>query len=202
MSVAVEDVNAYLRFIKERAGITEPVAVAELVKELTGSVPPLLIGRVERGIHQTKGLAEKLLRLHMDLGDVKQLEQAARITDILTWQLQAHEHMICWREAKEDVGLPVIEPDRGTEDAMCLLYGAFERDLEFRTPFDLPLYVGDAADKGYRHIWTVIQTTDASLANVETGMVERRIVNQGQPNEMEKYRRRRASWSWIDEYAA
>ena len=59
--VSVEDVNAFLSFIKERANINDQTALAQMVGVLVEQIGPLTLGSVDRQDSHIRLVARKLL---------------------------------------------------------------------------------------------------------------------------------------------
>ena len=59
----MEDVTAYVNFIKDTVGITHEDELVEAIGILANKVHPLALGNVERFIAQSRMIAKKILRL-------------------------------------------------------------------------------------------------------------------------------------------
>ena len=128
--IAVEDVNSFLSFVKERANINDQDAVATILASLINQIGPLTIGSVNRQHHHIRLVARKLLTSRREKLDE---EKISTIIETLTEKIYSHGHAIGRREAK-DIGLPVEYPDSGLEELMWKLYLRYEEFLELREP--------------------------------------------------------------------
>ncbi len=159
---SVEDIQAYLEFVKNDLGITasknsaadpeppgfNPNVLDHLVKELS----PTQIGIVKKSMKLSEGLAEKLLLLHMT--DTKQVESIVKKFNTMTH----HGYTIGRKEAKES-GLPVEYPSEQLEKLMWAVWTDLSSELKCDVPFD-PLMALTANPK-----------MSAALANnINTGM--------------------------------
>jgi hypothetical protein len=137
LGISVEDVTAYIALIKEDAGITHEDELVVAFNKLAEQVHPLALGNVKRSLSQSRMMAEKLLRLHMD---PKQDEhQINEIVDSLTSKLYFHGHPINRTEAQEHIGLKTIEkPTAVVERAMWDLYLEYEDEMKLDSRFDIP----------------------------------------------------------------
>ena len=101
----IEDIIGYINFAKEKVGIAEQGALAEIMKELSREIPPTLLGSVNRTHSLIRRLAKSLLYLHKSRLTDKQIKE---ITQNLTQNLYSHRHLINRKEAKGDVGFGSI----------------------------------------------------------------------------------------------
>ena len=106
--ISVEDVNAFLSFIKTRANINDQTALAQLVGVLVEQISPLTLGRVDRQDSHIRLVARKLLTSHNRKMEEEKLQS---IIETLTEKIYSHGHAIGRKEAK-DIGLP-LEPADG-----------------------------------------------------------------------------------------
>ncbi len=66
LGISVEDVTAYVNFIKATVGITHEDELVEAIKILADRVHPLALGNVERFLSQSRMIARKILRTHIE----------------------------------------------------------------------------------------------------------------------------------------
>lgn len=128
--IAVEDVNSFLAFVKERANINDQDAVANILNSLINQIGPLTLGSVNRQHHHIRLVARKLLTSRREKLDE---EKISTIIETLTEKIYSHGHAIGRREAK-DIGLPVEYPNNDLEELMWELYLKYETFLELREP--------------------------------------------------------------------
>lgn len=128
--IAVEDVNSFLAFVKERANINDQDAVANILNSLINQIGPLTLGSVNRQHHHIRLVARKLLTSR---GEKLDEEKISTIIETLTEKIYSHGHAIGRREAK-DIGLPVEYPNNDLEELMWNLYLKYEAFLELREP--------------------------------------------------------------------
>jgi hypothetical protein len=135
LGISVEDVKAYIAFIKNTVGIQNQPELIKAVEALIAKVHPLALGNVERFLAQSRMIAEKIMRTHMpDAGSTKQIEE---IIDTLASKLYFHGHPINRQEARKELGLKVVEtvPEQ-LEALIWKLYEDFEIEMENRTIYD------------------------------------------------------------------
>ncbi len=139
-----EDVTAYLRFVRERAGISDQHALAQLVGSLASNLTPVLLGKVERIYSHIRLVAKKLLSQHRPPMTEQSISQ---IIDALTEKTYVHGHGIGRQEAKE-LGLDVGDLDGKAEDAAWELYLEYEKLLKLRDSTDpMRFFTDDGPDK-------------------------------------------------------
>lgn len=133
LGISVEDVKAYISFIKETVGIRHEEELVKTIEILAQKIHPLALGNVERFIAQSRMIARKLLMLHTQTDLQHSLDG---IIEALASKLYFHGHPINRKEAKE-LGLKVLEDvPAELESAMWDLYTDFEEELEMRLSFD------------------------------------------------------------------
>ena len=137
--ISVEDVNAFLSFIKGRANINDQTALAHLVGVLVEQISPLTLGRVDRQDSHIRLVARKLLTSHNKKMEEEKLQS---IIETLTEKIYSHGHAIGRKEAT-DIGLPVESPDDNTEELMWSLYLQYEDFLKLDDPIDPEIKLGD-----------------------------------------------------------
>jgi len=137
--IAVEDVNSFLSFVKERANINDQDAVANILGSLINQIGPLTLGSVNRQHHHIRLVARKLLTSRREKLDE---EKISTIIETLTEKIYSHGHAIGRREAK-DIGLPVEYPDDKVENLMWELYLKYENFLKLREPIHPEIVLRD-----------------------------------------------------------
>lgn len=130
--MSVEDVMAYIAFLKERAGLDDEGAMGDNVKVLAERLPPWVIGSIYRTQSHIRLIARKLLASHHRPLDEEKIDP---IIDILAEKMYFHGHAIGRREA-EQLGLPVVRPDRELEDVMWQLFEAYEQLMQLDRPLE------------------------------------------------------------------
>ena len=99
---------------------------------LTDKIHPLALGNVQRSHHQSRMLAQKLLRKHMGRSEEHQIET---IIENLKSNLFYHGHPINRKEAKSDLNLKVSEATGNLENVMWNLYLQYDEALQMSSPF-------------------------------------------------------------------
>jgi hypothetical protein len=144
--ISVEDVKAYVNFIKTTVGITHEDELIKAIEALTEKVHPLALGNVERFLAQSRMIARKILRTHMPDTEDHTIEE---IIENMASKLYFHGHPINRVEAKNDLRLKVkIELPPALESAIWDLYKDYEVEFEnqsiFNPPGDLAALAGAA----------------------------------------------------------
>jgi Serine dehydrogenase proteinase len=163
--ISVEDVKAYVNFVKKTVGITHEDELVETIKILATQVHPLALGNVERFVSQSRMIATKILKTH-------QTEKADHIinemVENMTSKLYFHGHPINRGEAKNDLGLAVCsEVTSALETAMWDLYLDYEEYFENTSVFNpqgdlfsmvAPQGTPGPLKKEYEHVYAVIES--------------------------------------------
>jgi hypothetical protein len=147
LGISVEDVKAYVTFIKTTVGITHEDELIRAVEALTAKVHPLALGNVERFLAQSRLIARKILRTHMPDSEEHVIKE---IIENMASKLYFHGHPINRHEAKDDLRLKVnLDLPPELETAMWNLYKEYEvefdNQLVFNPAGDLAALAGQAA---------------------------------------------------------
>ena len=142
--VSVEDVMSYVKFVRDKAGITDQSGLASALAALTEYPGPLILGSIYRTHAHIRSVAERLLESRERPLDDQKIQL---LIDTLAERTYAHGHAIGRREAT-DMGLPVVAPDPALERTMWELFVEYERALRLNEPIDPVAYLGDTGERG------------------------------------------------------
>jgi hypothetical protein len=133
LGISVEDVTAYVNFIKSTVGITHEDELIKAIEILANKVHPLALGNVERFISQSRMIARKVLRTHMKDADEHTIDD---IVENMASKLYFHGHPINRVEAKHDLRLKVnLEVPPELETVMWDLYKEYEIEFDNLSTF-------------------------------------------------------------------
>jgi len=143
--LGVEDIAAYLSFLRERAGITDQQGLTEAVKALADHLTPTLLGRMERIYSHIRLVARKILSLRRP-----PLTESAinAIAETLTERMYAHGHGIGVEEATT-MGLPVQRMGDQLEPLVWSLFLDYEEEMGLQTTADPHAYFADESTNRY-----------------------------------------------------
>ena len=128
VGISVEDVTAYVDFIKNTVGITHEDELIRAIEVLAQRVHPLALGNVGRFLSQSRMIARKILRTHMKPDEGHIIDE---IVENMASKLYFHGHAINRKEAINDLHLKVItnlSPE--LETTMWDLYLDFEKEFK------------------------------------------------------------------------
>lgn len=134
LQIGVEDITAFVNFIKDRVGLTDQSALGSSINLLVEKVGPLAIGNLTRFYYHNRMLIEKLLKTHRTKITEDKIQH---ISDSLTEKAYFHGHSINRREAKSDYQLKVEYPTQNIEELMWSLFLEYENELELLIPFNV-----------------------------------------------------------------
>ncbi len=170
LPVSIEDVYSYMTLIAEKMGIYDENVMARAFLLLAEKIHPLALGNVHRNWMLIRSLANKMLSLRREMFTS---EQAQNIVDYLTEKLYAHNHMIARREAKEEIGLPVILADNELNNLLWTLYEDVAAELKLAEPFN-PTEIIRGNRTEFEVASGLVESECGSNYFVFSGMVERR----------------------------
>jgi len=169
LGISVEDVKAYVAFIKTTVGITHEDELIKAVEALTEKVHPLALGNVERFLAQTRMVARKILLTHMDSADEHKIEE---LIENMASKLYFHGHPINRKEAKDELGLEVeLDLPPSLESSMWDLYRQYDVEFDnqavFHPPGDLaalppPVIGGAPLQREYDLVHAMVESTRLS----------------------------------------
>lgn len=144
VGINVEDVKAYIAFIKTTVGIHHEDELIKAIEILVQKVHPLALGNVERFLAQSRMIAKKILLTHMKEHEDHEIDE---IIETMASKLYFHGHPINRVEAAKELKLKVTNPNADLEKAMWELYLDFEIELKNKEAFDpmAALFVAAAA---------------------------------------------------------
>lgn len=135
MQFGVEDINAFLKFVRTELGRGYSRHGHEAISKLIDRVQPELLGSINRTYFRIRLLIEKMLRL---TGRRYGSAAMKRITDQLTVAYYSHQHFISREEIMNDLKLPVVRAENlGVHGLIWELYEEYQSEFQSRTPFDL-----------------------------------------------------------------
>jgi hypothetical protein len=132
--ISVEDVAGFFDLAMKSAEIKEKQPLLSIFDKLASQVHPLALGAVYRSREQIQTLADRLLSFHMK-GDTKKKERE-RIVSMLTRELGSHDYLIGRTEAKERMGLNVIDVSDELNRKLLTLFNEYQNLLLLRTPYN------------------------------------------------------------------
>ena len=125
-TINVEDVMAYLKFVREQVGLTDQAALSQSLGSLAGRLDAVGLGSVYRTRSHT---ATSPTGCSTSAEAVAKRAVMETIVETLAERVYAHGHGIAFGEAK-DIGLPVRKADTATDEAMTALLEAYEADMK------------------------------------------------------------------------
>lgn len=131
-SVNVEDIMAYLRFAKERAGLEAQEALTASLGKLADRLDPVLLGNVYRTHSHIREVASRMITSRAKPPDA---DVTAKIVETLAEKTYAHGHAI-GRSAAADIGLPVLDAPAELESGLWELLEEYEELMKLREPID------------------------------------------------------------------
>ena len=133
--ISVEDVKAYISFVKSTAGIQHEDEFVKAIEILAGKVHPLALGNVERFISQSRLIARKILTTHMKEEPPHKIDE---IIEMMASKLYFHGHPINRVEAREELGLKVIPnvPNQNLRRRCGSYISIMKSEFENRKIFD------------------------------------------------------------------
>ena len=130
--ISVEDVMAYLKFVKERGGVTDQGGLVSALGALNDAPGPILLGNMYRTHSHIRAVAAKMLESRVE---GLEEQKSAFIIETLAERTFAHGHAISRSEARE-IGLPIADDDVDLERLMWDLYLGYETELKLLEPLE------------------------------------------------------------------
>jgi hypothetical protein len=176
LGISVEDLNSYLLFAKEKAGVRENQMI-DAYKFLVEKLHPLSIGNAYRAYRMSRSLTERLLWLHMDKkNDEKRIK---KIVKELTGDITIHAYPID-RDEASDLGLPIEKAHDGLDKSMRELYAQYATDLRLGQPFNPGEVLANREMANVSNVGAYLETTSTSYQFTFTGNLLK-VVKNNQP---------------------
>lgn len=156
--INVEDIMAYVRFIRDRAKLTDQQALAGAIGALVDRVDAVTLGNAYRTHSHIRDVARRML---LSRNAPPNEQDMLRIVQTLAEQVYAHGHAISLGDATE-LGLPVQRADSALDDAMWRLLNAYEDDLKLLDPVDPAAVTADDDVYAEDTVVAVVETTAGS----------------------------------------
>lgn len=173
--VNIEDVFSYLSLARDKAFLQSEEGMVKAFTLLTERIHPVALGNVHRNYHLIRSLSAKMLRLRKN---PPSHEESQHIIDNLTEKLYAHNYMVARREAKEDIGLPVVCPDHEMEELLWSLYEDYAKKLKLGELFD-PAGILHGTSTDFEVEGGIIESLYGLDSFVFSGIVERHDFPEG-----------------------
>jgi hypothetical protein len=194
LPISVEDVVGYLDLARKEANLSGDASMTTIFHQLAERVHPLALGSVYRAKEQIRMLSKKLLQFHMTADSEGEMD---RIVTTLTRELYSHDYIIGRNEAKEGVGLNVVDVDPELERAVWKLFQEYEGLLELNVPYSPPAFLGQEDSKRGVFTRAIIESTGGVEAFVTEKEARRVQVSQpGAPGPTEIYQERILFEGW------
>ena len=139
--VSVEDIMSYLKFTRERAGLSDQQALVTGLSKLTDRLDAVTLGNAYRTHSHIRDVARRML---LSRNEPATEQEMASIVETLAERVYAHGHAIGLRDARQ-IGLPAQAADDDLDAAMWRLLNIYEADLKLLEPID-PVVATAAAD--------------------------------------------------------
>lgn len=165
-SVSVEDVMAYVKFVQERAGLSDQAALSTGLSKLTERLDAVALGNAYRTHSHIRDVARRML---LSRNKPHSEQTTATIVETLAERVYAHGHAIGLTTAKE-IGLPAVRADPSLEVVMWDLLKEYETDLKLLLPLDPAAALGGTDRYSEDGIIAIVESTAG--AHEFTGKIE------------------------------
>jgi len=128
--ISVEDVNSYINLARNEFGIRDQEGMVKVFERLSQTINPLALGAVNRVREQIEFLGLTLLNGHSS-----DQEKNKRIVETLIRGRYSHDYIINRREARDVIGLNIIDGDPGFENKVIDLFRQYQDVMELNVPY-------------------------------------------------------------------
>lgn len=154
-NVNVEDIMAYVRFSRDRAGLSDQAALVTSLGRLTDRIDAVTLGNAYRTHSHIRDVARRML---LSRAKPASEQEMATIVEMLAERVYAHGHAIGLRDAQE-IKLPVTSAETKLDDAMWRLLNQYETDLKLLEPIDPAAVTGNQDRYQEEGVISVVETT-------------------------------------------
>jgi len=150
--VNVEDVDGFLSFAKNELGLSGQESMQKVLDALSSNINPVVLGAMYRSREQIAFLAAHLLNEHID-----DEELVERVVRVVTSKQFSHQYVIGRKEAKDSLGLNVIEPEARLASLIVGLWEHYSEITEVDKPYNPQ---------------TVLEREFVKVSNFDRGIIE------------------------------
>lgn len=137
---AYEDIGAFLKFVREDAGITRERTMSTVIDKLFDNIDPVILGVARRASDLATAVGERMLSTHMD-----NKRGARKIADDLNKGFFAHGDAVS-RSRALNLKLKVADRDADLEALIWDAYLGLESYMDLNEPVNyLEIYLADKA---------------------------------------------------------
>jgi hypothetical protein len=172
-----EDLAGFLQFVKTEVGLTDQEQIQRMFAMFCNQVGPVPVAIAARASLLTATMGEKLLMLHMT-----DKESAKRIAESLNKKFFNHGYPVSRREAKEEIGLAIAEPNPVVESLMWKIWLDIEKELEVRTRFNPIFHMSSDTDIANSLFGPVLQSHSPAVQNHVMQLINNIQLQQGGGN--------------------
>ena len=165
-NVSIEDVMAYVQFVREHWALSSQTALASALEKLTERIDAVQLGSIYRSKTHIQENARHIIASRNAPPDELTLQ---RIVETLAEQIHAHNHAIALDDARA-LGLPAESAAPEVESLMWRLFEDFEEEMKIMRPID-PTSVVTTTDL-YEEEALVVAIESARSADHLTGRIE------------------------------
>jgi len=191
LPLSVEDVGGYLDLARKEFGLGKEESMLRVLEWLSSKVHPIALGSVQRSREQIGMLATKLMSSQ---ASKPKKETIDRVVKVLTRELGSHDYIISRKEAKEDLGLPVVYPTPESEGLMWKLFKKYQRAMELTNPYNQDALLGSNREgdftfrrayvesKSLTHVFETLKRlkrVDAVMQGVPTSGFQEQTLSEG-----------------------
>ena len=193
--VNVEDVNAFMELARKEAGLREEDSMRTVFEILASKVNPLVLGAVQRSREQIAFLASTLMKHH-----TRDEERIEKTVQILTRQRFSHNYIISRREAKDVLGLNIMESDEELTALIVDLFGAYNDMIMMDKPYHPEVVLGTDDEKVGDFNRAIIESIDLTHVFRTKKEIKRVEVTQpGIPHPVIGYQERVLQEGWTED---
>ena len=127
--VNVEDVVSFFDLAKKEAKTNSEEEFTKVLMTLSGGIHPLVLGAVNRSRNEIRFLAKTLLKQH-----ITDEEKINKIVKTLIEERFSHNYLIGRKEAKNELGLNIIDASDELMQDIMKLYGEYNKIMNLDIP--------------------------------------------------------------------
>jgi hypothetical protein len=176
--VSVEFINGYIEMAKTELGITDQIALANILDNLSNKIHPMVLGQVQRTRVQIQMLAKKLLK-YQTIDEAKQDD----IVKFLCKESGSHDYTIYRKEAHDELGLNIEKPDDALYAIINAIYTDIKTEMELDNPFEPSLLLSGNNTHQYSCHRAVIDSISGGKdVLISEGQLNKQVLQPQIPN--------------------
>lgn len=179
--ISVESINGYFEFAKE-LGVNNSDGLTRIILDLASKIHPVVLGNVYRSRSQIQMLGKRLLANH-----IKDDSKIQKILSFLCSESGSHDYTIYRNEARNELGLKILEPNDEQYAIVKALHDDYVGELQLLTSFDPNVELGTSDACQYSIVRGLVESVNGGSTKFKSeGSLKRQLIKGPVPTQVQE----------------